>query len=165
MRHILSALTLLSVLLCPPQVAGLPQEATIYSFEGTIFQYKGADYDVSCLEFGINDISSVSCAGEKIVLECHVGPKNGVYCIFDTGSESFEQTIDGCHLIWHSDDITTSVYSFWSDICTYDGEVIKSYDLEEYECIYDLAFTEDNRKLDVTILLGDGSLQTDTIDL
>lgn len=140
-------------------------ELTEFSFEGTIFHYGEQSYDVTSRVEAINSILSAVPVGDKIVIECHVGPKNGVYCIFNTVSESFETDIYGNHLIWHSDDITTAVYSFWSDVYTYDGELIKSYDLAENAFIYDLTYSDNRSKLNVTILCDDGTEQIDIIDL
>lgn len=139
-------------------------EQTGISFEGTVFRYGDHDYDVSVRNQSINSILSVTHVGRKIVIACHTGPKNGVYCIFDTESESFDEDILGNNLVWHSDDITTSVYSFWSEIHAYDGSVIKTYDLAEDSYIYDLAFCDNYTKLDVTISHDDGA-ETDTITL
>ena len=41
----------------------------------------------------------------------------------------------------------------------------KSYDLAENELIYDLAFSDHNTKLVVTITCDDGTERTDIIDL
>ncbi len=139
-------------------------EQESFSFEGTVFHYGTSDYDVLSRNQSINSILSAIPVGQKIVIECHVGPKNGVYCIFDTESESFDEDIIGNNLIWHSDDITTAVYSFWSEIHTYDGNVIKTYDLSENSHIYDLAFCDNYEKLDVTIAHDDDT-ETDTIIL
>ena len=140
-------------------------EQASFSFEGTVFHYGAHDYDVSSRNLLINSILSAIPVGKKIVIECHVGPNNGVYCIFDTESESFDEDILGNNLIWHSDDITTAVYSFWSEIHTYDGSVIKTYNLAEDSVIYDLAFCDNYEKLDVTIAHDDNSTETDTIAL
>ena len=140
-------------------------ELTKFSFEGTIFRYGEQSYDVTTCEEAINCILSADSVGEKIVIKCHVGPNNGVYCIFNTVSESFETNIYGSHLIWHSGDITTGVYAFWSDIYTYDGKIIKSYDLADGNYIYDLAYSDNHTKLKVTILCDDGTEQIDIIDL
>ncbi len=140
-------------------------EPTSFSFEGTTFRYEEQDYDVTSRVKSINSILAVIPVGEKIVIECHVGPKNGAYCIFDTVSKSFETDLIGNHLIWYNDDITTAIYSFWSDVYTYDGKIIKSYDLPENKFIYDLAFTDNNTKLCVTIVCDDGTEQIDIIDL
>ncbi len=140
-------------------------EAEKVSFDGTVFYYGDHEYDVSARDISINSILSAVPVGQKIVIACHVGPKNGVYCIFDTENESFDEDIIGNHLIWHSDDITTSVYSFWSEVYTYDGSLIKTYDLTEDAYIYDLAFSDDYEKLDVTIAHNDGTKETDTLSL
>ena len=144
------------------QTSGPAEE---FSFEGTVFHYGGHDYDVSSRAGPINSILSAVPVGQKIVIECHVGPKNGVYCIFDTETASFDEDIIGDHLIWHSDDITTAVYSFWSEVYAYDGTFLKSYDLAEDAYLYDLAFSDDHTELEVTIVHGDGTDETDTIGL
>lgn len=151
----------------PNAQSGSPQtsEQANFSFEGTIFHYGTHDYDVSSRNQSINGILSAIPVGQKIVIECHVGPKNGVYCIFDTESESFDEDIIGNNLIWHSDDIATSVYSFWSEVHTYDGDIIKTYNLAEDALIYDLKFSDDCTKIDVTIVDDDGTDETDTIAL
>lgn len=136
-----------------------------YSFEGTVFRYDGHEYDISTRSGLINSIISCTPVGKYIVIEGHTGPKNNIYCIFNTETASFEPDIAGCHLIWHDDDITTAVYSFWSDVCTYDGSVLASYDLSEYEFIYDLEFIEDNSKLNVTIVAENDEARTETLKI
>ena len=136
-----------------------------YSFEGTKFRYGEHSYDLSSRVKAINSILSAVPVGEKIVVECHVGPKNGVYCIFDTASESFETDILGHHLIWYGDDISTAVYAFWSEVHTYDGSVLKTYDFTEDEYISGLVFSDDHTKLNVTIRGEDDSEKIDIIEL
>ena len=135
------------------------------SFEGTVFHYGDHDYDMSSRNREVNCILSAVPVGEKIVVICHSGPKNGIYCIFDTENETFDRDITGNHLIWHSDDITTAVYSFWSEVRAYDGSVLKTYNLKKDDCIHDLAFSGDYTELDVTIAYGGGTEETDTIAL
>lgn len=136
-----------------------------FSFAETTFYYQNHGYDVTSRVSSINSILSAVQVGEKIAVECHVGPQNGVYCIFDTGNKAFERDIFGNHLTWYQDDITTAVYSFWSDIYFYDGEIMKSYDLAEGEFIYDLSFSKGNTQLIVTIMHNDGTEELDRIDL
>ena len=175
MKHTLAIWTLLLALLLSscgqsqqqntPDDVQQTTEPTEFSFEGTTFHYGEHDYDLTLRSPSITSILSAVLVGDKIVIEGHCGPKNGVYCIFDTLSESFETDLWGHHLIWHSDDITTAVYAFWSDIYTYDGSIIKKYDLAENEFIYDLEYAENNTKLKVTIVCDDDTQQIDTLDL
>ena len=58
-------------------------ELSEFSFEGTTFFYGEHSYDLSSRVKAINSILSAVPVGEKLVVECHVGPKNGVYCISD----------------------------------------------------------------------------------
>lgn len=147
----------------PPEETG-PAGETGFSFEGTVFQYGERSYDLSRRAPSINSILSAVPAGKKLVLECHAGPQNGVYCVFDTESETFDEDIAGNHLIWHSGDITTAVYSFWSGVYAYGGGLIKEYDLPEGAFIYDLAFSKDFTKLHVTAVEPDGTSWTDRVD-
>lgn len=136
-----------------------------FSFDGTVFHYGDHDYDLSDRVETINSIVSILPAGNKIVIQCHVGPKNGIYCIFDTESQTFDDDIRGNNLIWHDDDITTAVYSFGSGIYAYDGSLIKSYELTDSAYIYDLAFDDHNTRLNVTIFRIDDDEMEDTIAL
>ncbi|MGN1176398.1 MAG: hypothetical protein ACI4S1_13180 [Roseburia sp.] len=136
-----------------------------FSFEGTVFHYGEKEYDVTSRVEAINSIIDAIPVGEKIIVECHVGPKNSVYCIFDTNSQSFENDLIGCNLIWYDNDIKTAVYSFWSYIYAYDGSVIKSYDFAGNEFITGLMFSDDKTKLIVTICTDDDGERSDTIDL
>ncbi|MBP3468023.1 MAG: hypothetical protein J6K26_00700 [Lachnospiraceae bacterium] len=142
-----------------------PAKTILFSFEGTVFHYGEQVYDVASRVQGINSIIDVIPVGEKIIVECHAGPKNEVYCIFDTTSQFFENDLIGCNLIWYDNDIKTAVYSFWSDIYAYDGSVIKSYDLTENEFIDNMMFSDDNTKLIVTICTDDDGERIDTIEL
>lgn len=136
-----------------------------FSFEKTTFHYGEHSYDLTSRVKAINHILSAVLVGEKIVIEGHAGPKNGVYCIFDTVDETFDSDLKGNHLTWYNDDITTAVYSFWSDVYAYDGNIIRSYDLTENEFIYDLAFSDDHTALRVTIVAEDETERVDIIRL
>lgn len=59
---------------------------------------------------------------------------------------------------------TTAVHLFCLEIHTYDGNVIKTYNLAEDSHVYDLTFRDNYAKLDVTIAHDDGT-ETDTIAL
>ncbi len=137
---------------------------TPFHFEKTTFYYGENSYDVTSRVPSINLIMSATPVGQKIVVECHVGPKNGVYCIFDTVTESFECDLKGNNLIWYNDDITTAVYSLWSGVYKYDGSVLKSYELKENEFIDELTFSDDFTKLIVKIDNGETE-EVDIIDL
>ena len=145
-----------------------PEDSTVpsaaaeqYSFEGATFCYNGTEYALK----SITGIETVTPVGQNLVVTGHAGPKNGIYFIFDTTSKSFVGELAGHHLIWHDDDIITAVYAYWSDVCAYDGTVIKSYGLPENEWIYDLAFSDDYTKLTVTIASDGGTTWEDVIEL
>ncbi|NLA86212.1 MAG: hypothetical protein GX847_02800, partial [Clostridiales bacterium] len=123
----------------------------LFSFEGTTFNVNQKSYDISERHELINAITACTPVGHYIVVEGHTGPKNAVYCIYNTETQDFEKDIIGTNLIWHDDDIRTAVYSFWNEICTYDGTVIAALELSSPEFIKNLAFIDDNTRIEATV--------------
>ena len=120
--------------------------------EGTvIFEYNGKEYNVTDRNDNINVITGTTDVGKHIIVEGHIGPYNGVYSIFNTETEDFDKDIVGTNLVWHSDDITTGVYSFWEKIYNYDGELIATCELAENAYVDEIRFIEDNTKIEVEI--------------
>ncbi len=136
-----------------------------WSFEGTVFRYGGKEFDLTERKGLINSILSCTPAGRYLVVEGHVGPHNGVYCIFDTNAGEFVEDIVGHHLIWQGDDLTTAVYAFWNDIYYYDGRLAKKFSLNEDEyMIHNLEFTDIPYKLKVDIV-GPGEERVEYVTL
>jgi hypothetical protein len=135
-----------------------------YSFDGTVFHYEQNSYDISERQGLINQIMSCTPVGQYIIVKGHTGPKNAVYCIYNTETQEFEKDIIGANLIWHDNDINTAVYSFWSDICAYDGSVIASLELSSADFIKKLAFADENSRVEVTVET-DAGYYTKTIEL
>lgn len=141
------------------------EDGAEFSYEGTVFRYGERSWDLAERVPSATAILSVRPVGDKLLVECHCGPKNGVYCVFDPAGGSFGEEITGNHLIWYGDDLTTAVYSFWSEVRTYDGTVLRDFDLPEEEYIYHLAFSEDRTRVSVTIVKDDGTDRTELIGL
>ena len=137
---------------------------TQYSFDGTVFYYQQKSYDISEREKSVNQIMSCTPVGQYIIVEGHVGPKNAVYSIYNTQTKDFGKDIIGTNLIWHDNDINAIIYSFWSDVCAYDGNVIVSFDLSSAEFIRQLAFVDNNSRIEVTVETDTGSY-TEKIEL
>lgn len=135
-----------------------------YYVQGTVFTYNGVEYDLTEQSAAINAITDVRRAGDYLVIDGHIGPQNGVYCIFDTKTESFVKTITGANLVWR-DNLSTAVYCFWSDVIDYDGNVLMQCDLADGEYIYDLSFSEDGQAILITIVSNDGAERTETYKL
>lgn len=129
-----------------------------YRTEGTVFIYHGEPYDLTEQSPSINAITQVRRAGKYYVIEGHVNPNNSVYCVFDTETERFIKKLTGANLIWQGDDLTTAVYSFWSEILDYKGNTVASCDLSEGEYIYSLGFDDDGAVL-AAIMGVDGTLR------
>lgn len=137
----------------------------LIAFDGTVFTYNDQSYDIADRIPSVNAIMSCAVVGKNIVVEGHIGPKNGVYCMFNTETEEFDKDIFGTHLIWYDEDISTAVYSLWSDIYNYDGDVIATVDGDEGSIIYELAFVEDHSKVQATIVTESGSEEQQLFDV
>ena len=122
-----------------------------YSCEGALFQYDGTEYNIAELMPPINAVMSCVPVGDRIVLEGHINPWTGMYLIFNTETKKIEKEIEGTNLIWRDNDIHTAIYTFGANIYTYEGKVLASMDLKENALIRDIAFTNNDTTLEVSI--------------
>lgn len=127
-----------------------PVETTVESASGVIFTYNGKDYDLQERNPMVNSLITESPVGSIIVVEGHISPNVGYYGIFDTEAETFVKDIEGTNLTWRDNDISTTVYSLWSEIYDYDGGLLKKLDLSESECVSGLTW-KDSQHLIVEI--------------
>lgn len=134
-------------------------------FEGTMFFYNGTGYDIARRNENVNAITGCSAVGDYVVVDGHVCPQNGVYCIFNGVTETFEKDIIGGNLVWRDDDITTAVYSFWSSIFDYSGKEIASLDIPDGAFIKQISFIDDNKRIEVMIYEETGDTYSVIIDL
>ena len=147
----------------------LISNASRFSMNGSSFYYRVPElglieYNMTEYVASMDVISSARVAKNKLVLECHTGPKNAVYLIFDTRSRSFEKEIIGTNLTWYGDMLASAVYSFWEGVYNYNGELIKEYELKEDEFIRGLEFSENGRTLIVSIE-GSGRIRQDIVTI
>ena len=136
-----------------------------FSVSGTVITYKGTSYDLAERQGSINAINFCVPVGEVIVISCHTGPKNAVYCLFNTATQSFLNDMIGGNLIWYNDNIETSVYSFWNDVMLYDGTTIKSLNLNDPEYIDGLAYVNGYKQIEVKIKDDSDDVRVEIIDL
>lgn len=131
-----------------PETALKPEAVTL---QGLALTCNGHAYDLTERSPAISAVTRMEWVGEQLLLECHTGPKNNLYLIFDPQTETFVKELAGTHLIWKGEDLTTAVYAFWSDICTWDGTVLATLNLEETGYVSDLSFTENGEQVAVTV--------------
>ncbi len=113
-----------------------------YSWKDRVFTYNGAKYDLADYDTVANAIMDCFQVGDWIVAECHVNPHVSQYLFFSLASGEFEEGITGANLIWQGEDLSTAVYSAWSEIYDYKGHVIGQ--VQEGE-IFDLSFSDDGK--------------------
>ena len=95
-----------------------------YSYEGIVFTVNGKDFDIRDYCPVVNAIMDCERVGDWIIVNCHVNPHVGVYEFYNIYSESFEYEIQGVNLTWRDDDLSTAVYSMYSEIFNFWGNPI-----------------------------------------
>ena len=131
-----------------PETALKPEAVTL---QGLTLTCNGHEYELTERSPAITAVTRMEWVGEQLLLECHTGPKNNLYLVFDPRTETFVKELAGTHLIWKGEDLTTAVYAFWGDICTWDGTVLATLNLGETGYVSDLSFTEKGEQVAVTV--------------
>ena len=97
---------------------------------------------------GFEDIGT---AGNYFVAFGSLGEKNDLYVVFNFVAGTLLKTFPGNNLIWQGDDLSTAVYSYWSDIYALNGTKLAALDLASGEEISGLAFAPDGVSIIATI--------------
>ncbi len=136
----------------------VPEEGS-FSYDGLVFTYEGTEYDLTDVGTPANTILDAYRVGNWIVVEGHVNPHHSAYHLFNTDSLQFERTLIGANLAWKDDDITTAVYSDYSALYNYKGNIIASYQNEE---IMGVSYSDDGYYVEVELWhVNDGEEITD----
>lgn len=97
---------------------------------------------------GFEDIGT---AGNYFVAFGSLGEKNDLYVVFNFVAGTLLKTFPGNNLIWQGDDLSTAVYSYWSDIYALNGTKLAALDLASGEEISGLAFAADGVSIIATV--------------
>lgn len=97
---------------------------------------------------GFEDIGT---AGSYFVAFGSLGEKNDLYVVFNFVAGTLLKTFPGNNLIWQGDDLSTAVYSYWSDIYALNGTKLAALDLASGEEISGLAFAPDGVSIIATV--------------
>ncbi len=120
------------------------------------FVYDGKKYDLSELFPGVNGVEEWARIGKYVVAVGHVNPHNSAFAIINTETQKIEHHFGGSAPTYHGNDINTIVYAFWEQIIAYDGTVLATLELADGEYIRELKYTDDSKKIEVTIVNEDG---------
>ncbi len=114
-----------------------------YSYEALKFTVNGMEYDITDYVPLANAIMDMYQVGDWVVVDAHINPHTGAYIMVNTLTGNVEKTICGANLTWIDDDITTAVYSNYSELYNFKDHVIGTTDGEEiYEVSYDQSGTQ-----------------------
>ena len=138
-------------------------EVLDFEINDVYFTYDSKQFDLSERDSQINEITDCFQIGKYLVLEGHTGPKHNVYCVFNTYTQPFEKNIMGANLTWYNNDINTAVYSYWSQVFTYDGRCLASYELNESEYFFSLEYSEDGTQIHALIVSNAEDERTEII--
>ena len=97
---------------------------------------------------GFEDIGT---AGNYFVAFGSLGEKNDLYVVFNFVAGTLLRTFPGNNLIWQGDDLSTAVYSYWSDVYALNGTKLAALELASGEEISGLAFAPDGVSIIATV--------------
>ena len=89
--------------------------------------------------------------GNYLVVTGRLGKKNDLYVVFNAIDGTLLKTFPGNNLIWQGNDLSTAVYSYWSDIYVLNGTKLAALDLASGEGISGLAFAPDGVSIIATV--------------
>ena len=89
--------------------------------------------------------------GNYLVVTGRLGKKNDLYVVFNAIDGTLLKTFPGNNLIWQGNDLSTAVYSYWSDIYVLNGTKLAALDLASGEEISGLAFAADGVSIIATV--------------
>lgn len=89
--------------------------------------------------------------GNYLVVTGRLGKKNDLYVVFNAIDGTLLKTFPGNNLIWQGDDLSTAVYSYWSDVYALNGTKLAALDLASGEEISGLAFAADGVSIIATV--------------
>lgn len=97
---------------------------------------------------GFEDIGT---AGNYFVALGSLGEKNDLYVVFNFVAGTLLKTFPGNNLIWQGNDLSTAVYSYWSDVYALNGTKLAALELASGEEISGLAFAPDGVSIIATV--------------
>lgn len=97
---------------------------------------------------GFEDIGT---AGNYFVAFGSLGEKNDLYVVFNFVAGTLLKTFPGNNLIWQGDDLSTTVYSYRSDVYALNGTKLAALELASGEEISGLAFAPDGVSIIATV--------------
>lgn len=89
--------------------------------------------------------------GNYLVVTGRLGKKNDLYVVFNAIDGTLLKTFPGNNLIWQGNDLSTAVYSYWSDVYALNGTKLAALELASGEEISGLAFAPDDVSIIATV--------------
>ena len=99
----------------------------------------------------LKGFEEIGTAGNYFVAFGSLGEKNDLYVVFNFVAGTLLKTFPGNNLIWQGNDLSTAVYSYWSDVYALNGTKLAALELASGEEISGLAFAPDGVSIIATV--------------
>ena len=127
------------------------------------FAIQDAIYDLSEMEISPSNLRTVASIGpDHLLLTNSFGWYESAYIFINETTQTLEKILIGAAIDWHSEDITTFIYNYASDIFAYDGSLIAHIEMDTDESIRALTYSKDGTEITVRIESED-TIRTVTI--
>ena len=100
------------------------------SYEGLLLTVDGHTIDLASYQTLSDLIIDAFPVGDYVVAEGHVNPHISNYFLYNRNSGTVEEILPGANLTWIGDDLTTAVYSSFTEVYDFKGNPIGSTDAE-----------------------------------
>ena len=121
------------------------------TLDSTTVSFGKKSWDFAGQYPSLKGFEDIGTAGNYFVAFGSLGEKNDLYVVFNFVAGTLLKTFPGNNLIWQGDDLSTAVYSYWSDIYALNGTKLAALDLASGEEISGLAFAPDGVSIIATV--------------
>lgn len=121
------------------------------TLDSTTVSFGKKSWDFAGQNPSLSGFEGSETVGNYLVVTGRLGKKNDLYVVFNAIDGTLLKTFPGNNLIWQGDDLSTAVYSYWSDIYVLNGTKLAALDLASGEEISGLAFAPDGVSIIATV--------------
>lgn len=121
------------------------------TLDSTTVSFGKKNWDFAGQYPSLSGFEGSETVGNYLVVTGRLGKKNDLYVVFNAIDGTLLKTFPGNNLIWQGDDLSTAVYSYWSDVYALNGTKLAALDLASGEEISGLAFAADGVSIIATV--------------
>ncbi len=127
-----------------------PRKLTV-TLDSTTVNFGKKSWDFAEQYPSLSGFEGSETVGNYLVVTGRLGEKNDLYVVLNAIDGTLLKTFPGNNLAWQGNDLSTAVYSYWSDIYALNGTKLATLELASGEEISGLAFASDGVSLIATV--------------